>query len=123
MLIYSPIENAIQRSDQPLQTAAVLDINEWILSGGEQVSGHNDVRTPEMHDAVAVGHGVRLPENLHSFIVVILPPAALKIRVARPSCRWGGRHLTGRCTHAVQHVVVRDDRRSNTGIAKRLCSG
>src|SRR5579864_1243810 len=59
-----------------LQAAAILKIDERILRGGEDVSRHDDVRAPEMHNAVAVGDCILFPKSLHSLIVVVLPPPA-----------------------------------------------
>src|SRR5437016_4151569 len=123
VFIHGLIQNGVQCLDKSLNGASIFDVDDRILSRGEQVARHDHIGPAEVHEAVAVGDGIGRPKHFHGFVVVILPPAALKERLARPTARWRRRQLAGRRAHAVQHIVMSNDRRPNAGIAERLPSG
>src|SRR5439155_21397502 len=50
----SYIEDKIQRIDEAVDAAAILQVDDGIVCGGEDVPGEHDIGTTEEHNAVAV---------------------------------------------------------------------
>src|SRR5438093_4587158 len=114
-------EDVVETIDLALQAAAVFQIDEGVLRGGEDVTGDDHVGAPEMHDTVSIGHRVRFPKGFNAFVVVILSSASLQEGIGGPAFRWSWSNLSGGRAHSVLNVLMRDDRRSSSDIAVRSC--
>ena len=64
VLVDRPGQRVVERPDLPIDAAAVVDVDERILSRREHVAGNDHISASEMDDAVAIGDGVLLPEQL-----------------------------------------------------------
>ena len=106
MLVVGAVEDVVERLDLAVDAAAVLRVDHRIAREIEDVARDDHVGAPEHDDAVAVGDGVRLVEQLDAVVVMRFAAALLEIRVARHRLVWRLRVL-----QAVRDVVVRDDRR------------
>ena len=107
VFVNGSIENVIEGLDLTLYGPSVFDIDKWILSRSEDVAGYDHVRATEVNDAIAIGHGIRLPKQLDGITVVEFTAVLFEERVARNSF---GRHLAG--VHVILRVLVRHNRRA-----------
>ena len=101
--------------DDAVHAAAARRVDERVDRRREDVAGGDDVRPPEEDDAVAVGVGGGLMDDLHRFAVEEQLLVALEVGVGRPQPRRPGIR-SGR-DHPVEHVLVRDDGGLRAGVA------
>src|SRR6266487_4519785 len=96
--------------DQSLHASAILQVDEWIASGREDISGADDVRAAEKNDAVTIGmcswhvkndyrFAIKRQILLRSEVFVVWPQS-----IGNPSlaaCRLG--------RHTIKDVLMSDN--------------
>ncbi len=88
----------------------MLQIDERIPAGREDVAGGDDIRAAEQHHAIAVGVGLRLMIDDHGFAVEAQILEGRRIFVLRkPGLRRRRFPRSGGLGHPVQHVRLGDD--------------
>src|SRR5580704_18351544 len=99
----------VQRQNFPLHAAAVLDVEEGISIGSENVAGADDVRAPKQNHAVAIGVRARLMINYDGLTVEMQVLGWRSIFVNRqPLLGKTGLHGS-RSGQSVENVLLRDD--------------
>jgi hypothetical protein len=110
------LDDAVQARDDPLDAAAVLDVNHRKARRVERVARDDDVRTAEEHEAVGVAVRCGLIEQLHGLAV---DEHVLAVLAGRRGIRRRGPHgfrklrlPARRRAHAVLHVLFGQDGRA-----------
>src|SRR5580765_8611012 len=103
------VKDGVECIDLALNTASVADVNKRILRGIKDVASDDDVSTPEVDDAVAIGGGLRHVKHFDAVAIVELPTALREVGVNGPRIRRGRLILAERACHSCGDVFVSDD--------------
>src|SRR5438552_16597181 len=101
------LSQAVQSLDHSLKTPSVLQVDDGVFRGIENIARADDVGTPEKYDAVAV-RGRRLMEYLDRFTVKVEVLLGNRIRVVWPGSFRYGRFAVG-IAHPVQNRAKGND--------------
>ena len=66
------IEDVIQATNNSLNAAVVLQIDEWVTDRRKNIARGDHFRMTEVHNAVAIGIGVRLVIKNHGLAIEVL---------------------------------------------------
>src|SRR5580698_7256603 len=110
------VHDLLQRIDGALNTAASGQIDDRIVRGGENIAGADDIGTAKEHDAVTVGMGRGLMQNVDSLAVEVQLLLIAQKGAGGPTAVGRGWFFAGGCAHAVQDVYVGKDGSANAGV-------
>ena len=103
------VQQPIQSVDDPLQTAAVREVDRRIAIGDVNIAGADHIGTAEIDHGVAVGMRGGLMQQLDRLAVEVQILAAAEVGIAGLR-NEGNLGLAGRrIDHALEHVIVRQD--------------
>ena len=107
------VKNVVQCRNLSLHGAAILDVDERILSCCKDVTRDDDIGSAEMHDAIAIRDRIRLEKDFNRFSVLKLPSSPRQKRVAGPARRGCTGHA-----HTVLNSLIPDNGRSLTRVGE-----
>ena len=82
------VDDLLQRIDGALNAAARGEIDDGVIGGGEDVAGADDIVAAEEHDAIAVGMGGGLMQDVDAFAIEVQLLLIAQERAGGPATIW-----------------------------------